>query len=233
MSVQAKQINKLLQGWVGVLGLSSAGGTSDTITTALTTALNTAGNGGVSVPLQVGSNAQMGVNTSAGFNTTPIYQGGSKDVYLDAAGQEVYGKLTNSGSTWTLSYFSIVGTTETAFAMPASAAIDFEIPYVFTFDALPMTAITSLVNRHMAPDPSANGQRFQPDALTVTAANTLSALSRAYAGPYAALIVNGVTYTNFGASPPFTVSGMAVTWNAANAGFALATTDEVKAIYGY
>lgn len=84
MSVQAKQINKLLQAWTGISGLSTAGGTSDTITTALTTALNTAGNGGVSVPLQVGSNAQMGVNTSTGFNTTPIYQSGPKDVYFTA-----------------------------------------------------------------------------------------------------------------------------------------------------
>jgi hypothetical protein len=233
MSVKAKQIEKFLQGWVGIAGLATAGGTSDTITTVLTTALNTAGNGGVSVPLQVGSNAQMGVNTSTGFNTTPIYQGGSKDFYLDANGQEVYGKITVSGSTWTLSYFSIVGTTETAFTMPASAQVDFEVPYVFSFDALPMTAITSLVNRHIAPDPSANGQRFQPDVLTVTAANVVSALSRAYAGPYAMLIVNGVVYTNFGPAAPFSVSGTAVTWSAANAGFPLATSDEVKAIYGY
>lgn len=233
MGVKAKQIDKLLQGWIGISGLSTAGGTSDTITTVLTTALNTAGNGGVSVPLQVGSNAQMGVNTATGFNTTPVYQGGSKDLYLDANGQEVYGKITVSGSTWTLSYFSIIGSTETTFTMPAAASVDFEVPYVFTFDTLPFTAITSLVNRHIAPDPSAFGQRFQPDVLTVTATNTVSALSRAYAGPYAMLLVNGVVYTNFGPTPPFSVSGTAVTWSAANAGFPLATSDEVKAIYGY
>lgn len=233
MPISAKQVAKFLQAWVGLSGFSTAGGSSDTITTALTTALSTAGNGSVSVPLQVGSSAQMGVNTAAGFNTTPIFVAGTKDAYLDANGQEVYGKITSAGSVWTLSYFSLVAGTETAFTMPASASIEFEVPYVFSFDLLPFTAITALVNRHVAPDPSGTGQRFQADALTVTAANALSALSRTYAGPYAMLCVNGIAYLNVGANPPFAVSGTAVTWSAANAGFALATTDEVRAIYGY
>lgn len=233
MPVQPKQIQKNLQAWVGIASFATAGGTSDTITTTLTTALSTAGNGGVSVPLQVGSAAQMGVNTAAGFNVTPVYVAGTKDVLLDASGQEVYGKITNSGSAWTLSYFSIVSGTETAYTIAASTSIDFEVPYVFTFELLPLTAITAAMQRHVAPDPSANAGRTQADALTVTATNTVSALSRAYAGPWAMLLVNGVTYTNFGPTPPFSISGTAVTWSAANAGFALATTDEVKAIYGY
>lgn len=233
MPVQPKQIQKNLQAWVGIAGFTAAGGSSDTITTVLTTALTTAGNGGASVPLQVGSATQMGVNTAAGFNVTPVYAAGTKDVLLDSAGQEVYGKITNAGSAWTLSYFSVVSGTETAFTMPASTAIDFEVPYVFSFDLLPLTAITAALQRHVAPDPSANAGRTQADALTVTATNTLSALSRTYAGPWAMLLVNGVTYANFGPTPPFSVSGTAVTWSAANAGFALATTDEVKVIYGY
>ncbi len=233
MPVQPKQIQKNLQAWVGIAGFTATGGPSDTITAALTTALGTAGNGGVSVPLQVGSASQMGVNTAIGFNITPVYVAGTKDVPLDANGQEVYGKITNSGSAWTLSYFSVVAGTETAYTMAASSAVDFEVPYVFTFDLLPLTAITAATQRHVAPDPAATSGRTQGDALTVTAANTVSALSRTYAGPWAILIVNGVTYTNFGPTPPFSITGTAVTWSAANAGFALATTDEVKVIYGY
>lgn len=233
MPVQPKQIQKNLQAWVGIAGFSATGGTSDTITTALTTALSTAGNGGVSVPLQVGSATQMGVNTSAGFNVTPVYVAGTKDVLLDANGQEVYGKIANSGSAWTLGYFSSVSGTETAYTVAASTLVDFEVPYVFTFDLLPLTAITAATQRHVAPDPAATSGRTQADALTVTATNTVSALTRTYAGPWAMLLVNGVIYTNFGPTPPFSVSGTAVTWSASNAGFALATTDDVKAIYGY
>ncbi len=233
MGIAAKQITKFLQAWVGIAGFSTAGGTSDTITTVLTSALNTAGSGGVSVPLQVGSATQMGVSTTAPFNVTAVFVAGTKDVLLDGNGQEVYAKITNAGSAWTLSYFSVVGTAETAYAMAASTAIDFEVPYIFSLDALPVTAITGATQRHISPDPAAFAGRTQPDALTVTAANTLSALSKTYAGPWAILIVNGVQYTNFGSTPPFSVSGTAVTWSAANAGFPLATTDEVKAIYGY
>lgn len=233
MLTPAKQIEKKLQAWVGIAGFATAGGTSDTITSALTTALNTAGNGGVSVPLQVGSASTEGVNTAAGFNLTDVFNGATGQRLTDTNGNDVYAKITNSGSTWTLSYFSAPGGTEAAYTMAASTSINFEVPYIFSFDHLPFTAIAALVDRHIAPDLATFGFRLFAEALTVTAANTLSAITNAATGTVQQLIVNGIVYTSLGSAPPFTVSGKAVTWSASNAGFSLATTDDVKAVYSY
>ena len=122
---------------------------------------------------------------------------------------------------------------ETAYTMAAGTSINFEAPYVFTFDHLPYTAIAAMIERHIAPDLATFGYRETSEALTVTAANTLSNLAYAPTGAKTQLIVNGIVYMPNGASPPFTVSGKAITWSAANAGFPLATTDEVKAAYAY
>lgn len=233
MLIQAKQIAKPMLAWVGIAGFTTTGGTSDTITSALTTALNTAGNGGASVPLQVGSASQEGVYTVTGFNVTDVFSGTTGQRLTDSNGNDVYAKISNSGSSWTLSYFSAPGGTETAYTMPASTLINFEVPYVFSFNDLPLTAITAMISRHIAPDLATFGFRLFSEALTVTAANTVSALTNAATAVVQQLIVNGVVYTSLGSSPPFTVSGKAITWSAANAGFGLATTDDIKAVYSY
>lgn len=232
MTIPAKQINYFLEARVGVSGFSSAGGASDTITSALTTALSTASRAGGSVPLQVGSANLEGVDTATGFNLTPIYIASGVRL-TDTNGNDVYGKITNSGSTWTLSYFSAPSGAEAAYTMAASTSIAFEVPYIFSFADLPLTAITAVTDRHIAPDPANQGMRLQTDALTVTATNTVSALSRTQNGGVFFLYVNGVAYRNVGGSPPVSVSGTVVTWNATNAQFALATTDEVTAFYSY
>jgi hypothetical protein len=233
MAIQPKQIAKLLQAWVGIAGFTAAGGTSDTITSVLTTALGTAGNGGVSVPLQVGSGSQEGVNTSTGFNQTQVFLASNGDRLVDGAGNDVYAKITNSGSVWTLSYFSAPNGTETPYTMVASTVINFEVPYVFTFDHLPYTAIAAMIERHIAPDLATFGYRQTMETLTVTATNTLANAAYAPNGTTALLLVNGVAYTATGAAPPFSYSGKTLTWSAANAGFSLATTDDVKFVYSY
>jgi hypothetical protein len=239
MGVPAKQITRFFQAPIGISGFSTAGGSSDTITSAITAALNTAADSGSSVPLQVGNGAPgsqvEGVQTAAGLNLTPIYNSGTKIKYLDGSGAEVYGKVTNLGSTWTLSYFSLSGGTENAFTMPASASIAFELPYVFTFDHLPYTAMMAVLERHVAPSSAtgAAGTRLFAEAVAVTSANTLAGLTNAADGKIARLNVNGLIYTNLGSAPSFTVSGKTITWSAANAGFALATSDVVSAEYSY
>lgn len=232
MTIDVKQISYFLETRVGISGFSSAGGTSDTITSALTTALSTASRSGGSVPLQVGGLTQQGVDTAAGFNLTPIYTAAGVRL-TDASGNDVYAKITNSGSTWTLSYFSAPNGTEATYTMAASTSIGFEVPYIFSLANFPLQGITSMTDRRIAPDPASGGMRLQMDALTVTAVNTVSALSRAQNGGVFLLYVNGVAYRSIGGSPPVSVSGTAVTWSASNAGFALATSDEVTAFYSY
>lgn len=75
------------------------------------------------------------------------------------------------------------------------------------------------------------GLSIAQQSLAVTALNTLAALSSTPAGAYITLVINGMTYTPTGSSPPFSVSSTTVTWSAANAGFSLLTSDIVIAIY--
>ncbi len=229
----AKQISKPMAATVAVAGFTTAGGTSDTITAALTTVLSTAGNLGVSVPLAVGSATAEGVDTASGFNLAKIYASATGKNYQDGNGNDVYGKVTNAGSAWTLSYFSAPNGVEAAFAIPASASIAFDVPYIFSLSDLPMRAITGTAERHVAPDLAAYGFRAQADVMTVTSANTLSAMSQTFVGPYSQLIVNNQTFTPYGTSPDYTVTGTTVTWSASNVGFALAPGDKVIHFYAY
>lgn len=232
MQTQPKQIQKYLQALIGITGFAAAGGTSDNVSTVIGTALNTAGDGGVSVPNQVGSRTTEGVNTASGMNFCPVYTAAGVRMQ-DGNGNDVYGKLTFSGSTYTLGYFSVASGSETAFTMAAATTLGFEFPYVFTFEHFPYFGATTTTERHIAPDAVAYAFRATEESLTVTAVNTLSALTKNYVAPFILIIVNGVTYTNAGSSPPFTVSGATIAWSAANAGFALATTDDVKVVYSY
>lgn len=69
------------------------------------------------------------------------------------------------------------------------------------------------------------------DQLTVTGTNVVSALSQTYGGGGAVMLINGAVYSDRTASPPFSISGTTVTWNATNAGFSLSPGDKVVAIY--
>ena len=69
------------------------------------------------------------------------------------------------------------------------------------------------------------------EELTVTALNTLSALSYVQTGPLAMLIVRGSCNLATASSPKFAISGTTVTWNAANAGYSLNPGDDVSIVY--
>ena len=232
MAPRIEQIFYILNGRIGVSGFTTAGGTSDTVTTALTSALSTASRSGGSVPLQVGNSAQEGVETATGKNLTPIYTSAGTR-YQDANGNDVYGKMGNSGSTWTLGYFSAPGGTEAVFTMPASASIGFEFDYCFNLADLPRSAISATTDRRIAPDPAQTGTRLFQEVLTVTSTNTLSALTNAQSGSIAFLIVNDLYYRAAGTTPPCTFAGKTVTWSQANALFSLIPGDDVAAVYSY
>jgi hypothetical protein len=90
--------------------------------------------------------------------------------------------------------------------------------------ASPSTCETSILSSQI-PD------FIQTDLLTIVTVNVVPALSQATNGRLILMVVNGQVLTNKGASPPFTASGTAVTWSAANAGFSLESSDDVIAIY--
>ena len=80
---------------------------------------------------------------------------------------------------------------------------------------------------------SGAGLNFQDDILTVSATDTLAPLSQTASGPFAELIVNGVTYNCLGGSPPCAMSGTAVTWSFTNSGFHVSPGDLVHAVYTF
>ena len=91
---KAKQISKLLAAQIRVAGFA-ASGSSNVVTTPITSALSTAGDGGISVPLQVSASSGLGVVTAAPNNRIEIYDATSK-AKISSAGFEVYGRLTEA-----------------------------------------------------------------------------------------------------------------------------------------
>jgi hypothetical protein len=234
--LSSKQIIKLADGFIRVLNLSASGG-SNVVTTLITTALSTAGDNGVAVPLQVASNTAMGVVTNV---TIPIFSNLTKRAIIDtavadASSNEVYGKLTESGGVYTVSYFSLINGTETAYSFPSATAIDFLIPYRFDFERLPKNfAISYPIGDVNLPSVGSSPQAsWFRESLNVTATNTISLLTKTpVSNTDVFLYVNGLEMPPYGgASADFSVTLKTITWNANNAGYNLATTDKVTVAY--
>lgn len=230
--VKAKQIEKNLSAYVRV-GAFSATGTDDVVTTPITTALNTAGDGGVSVPLQPSTAVgTIGVITTSPNNRVEIYNATTKEKINDASGDEVYGRLTHSGGVYTLSYFTLPSSgTETAYNFASSTSIDFEFSYRFDFGRYPTDGAIAVRARNVSDDPAAGGGRTVVEQLTVTGQNAIANLTfTPTTTANVLLIVNRAVYETLGTAA-FSVSGRTITWSAANAGFNIETTDRVIASY--
>ncbi|TFI51023.1 hypothetical protein BLD44_028520 [Mastigocladus laminosus UU774] len=229
MTIQAKQIERQFYGFVEISNFT-ANGTSDVITTPLTTALTTAGDSGVAVPLQVASSSQIGVVTGA---STYVYNRASQEPVLDASGNKVYARVTEASGVYTLSYYSLVSGTETAYSFASDTVIDFGIVYSFDFYRVPKNFAVAYpvgdINIYK-PSGGGTGQRVFSEPLTVTALNTVSNLTYTpVASNLVVLYINGVQENSYGSA--FTVSGKSVTINPTNLKYNVATTDVVVAVY--
>lgn len=225
--IQSKQVSKVLAGHIKVSGFSASGGSND-ITTALGTAVASAGNGGVAVPLQVsGNEVTVGVVTT-GNNRAEIDDGNLDD----GNGNEVYGRLTESGGVYTLTYYSLVADTETAYTFGASTSIDFEFGYRFDFSRLPADFAITTAYRIVDPGgKTGGGASLHTELLTVTAADTVSNLAKTPdSTANVILLINGLAYSTLG-NADFAVAGKAITWNSGNAGFSIEVNDKVIAQY--
>lgn len=230
-TIPAKQIIKVLSTYVRVGGFSANGGSND-VTSAITTALSTAGDGGVSVPLQPSASNGLGVITTGANNRVEIYAATSKDKFLATNGEEVYGRLTEAGGVYTLTYYTLANTgVETAYTFAASTPIDFEFGYRFDFYRYPSDGAIGLKARNISDDPSAGGGSPYREKLAVTAQNTIADLAKTpLSSSLIELLVNGISYDSFSVAA-FTLTGKALTWSATNAGFNIETTDRVIASY--
>lgn len=234
MQISSKQISKFMLAAIGIAGFTTAAALSDNVTAALTTAVTTAGsgdNGGsTAVPLQAGSVTTEGfaVVTS---NYVPIFLNGpQKTRALDAAGNEIYGKLTLAGAVYTLSYFSAPGGVEGAYTWAIATVVDMELPYWFTFGDLPHDAIINVRERHVNDVLSSTGTPFL-ETLLVTALNTVAATTKVpKTSQPIQWFVNGQTFKS---GEGFTLAGSATTVVPATLGFNVATTDTVDISYYY
>jgi hypothetical protein len=228
------QLDILQYARIGAINFSATGASS-VVTTPITTVLSTAGDGGVSVPLQVFTTTAVGLVTTGADNLVLVAATASKKPIADAAGNEVYGRLTEATGVYTLTYYTLVAGVETAYTFASATNIDFYFVYQFDSDRMPRNAGVSISARMVQNDPAgvaASGfSKFEK--LTVTALNTLSALTIAPSSTTAIkLEVNGKTENPFGgANAAFSVSGTAVTWSATNAKYSLKTTFDVVAFY--
>ena len=178
MLLQSKQIKKVLAGRVRANNFTTSVSNSDTTTTALTTALSTAGFGGGTVPLTPSGNENVsGVITTSMNNTVLIFDGTTKEVISDGNGNEVYGRLTESGGVYTLSYYSLVGGVETNYDFTIATSIDFEFSYRFEFKDLPTDSLISTKTRNIDDDPKGGRSIYTTETLNITALNTVSSLS--------------------------------------------------------
>lgn len=223
--------------WTGALNFSAAGSSSN-VTAAITTVLSTAGRGGTSVPLQVANTIEsVGVVTTASDNRVEIWRT-SDGAKIASAGNEVYGRITEAGGVYTLSYFTSVGGTETAHTFASATGIDFYFSYRFDLARIPTNFATRLVARNVSQDPGGGGgssAQWFLEKRNVTALNTVDALTKT---PTSAtnvfLIVNGKTENAFGgAAAAFSVNlgTKAITWSAPNSQYTLQTGMDVIAFY--
>jgi hypothetical protein len=229
-----KQIKDLyLSAAVQVMGLSVSGNSAN-ISAAIGTALSTAGDGGTSVPAQaLGGSNKVGVIVATPHNRCEIADNTTGEKFASATDGEVYGRLTAAGAVYTLSFYTIEAGVETAYSFAAATSIKIEFNYRFHVAKLPADALIATRSRNIADDPAVtgDGQKYT-EALTVTALNVVSDLAKTPTDPDdVTLTVEGLVYKPVGSSPDFSIVDKTITWNAANAGFDLETTDEVIADY--
>ena len=231
--IKSKQIERIIATYVRVNGYSQIIGGAGIVTASITTALNTAGNGGTGVPVQDSPNVNTeGVIVSGTTNRVEIYDGDTKQKLSNPAGNEIYARITSPGGVYTLTYYTIENGVETPYLFTTITSLDFEFGYRFTFATLPADAILFIQARNVDDDPGgAATERVYYELKTVTAVNTVNNLSKPpVSNTDVILVVNGKSEDGM-AGGAFSVAGQAITWNATNAGYSLATTDRVVAIY--
>lgn len=71
-----------------------------------------------------GSPSVLGVVTDAPYNKVTLLDATNADQLKDADGNIIYGRVTFAASVWTISYYVLLGTTETAYTFTVSASVN-------------------------------------------------------------------------------------------------------------
>ena len=229
------QLGSFKGGFLALSGFSTAGGASDTVSTPLATLAATATRSGGSLPTQAanlnpGSEA-TGFVTGAPLNKVEIRTASGLHIQ-DTNGFDVYGRLTVVGSTWTMTYYSLAGGTETAFTgMAASTMLTFLLPAFFKLNDYPYSADYVVADISLDSDVSQIGKRPTSQALSIVTTNAVPNLSQTPVGELT-LRVNGIGHSTLDVASAVSYSGTSVTWVPANA-YTLPVGANVIAYYNY
>ncbi len=204
------------------------------VTSAITTALNTAGRNNTSVPLQVASGIDVeGVALSTSIGIIRAFNEDSAEPPQDGSANEIYGRLTESGGAYTVTWYVSDGSGGDSAANIPAGDYRMVFGYNFSIEQLPNDAFFAGRKFNVGDDPTvagATGLTAVVEVINVTALNTLAALSQTPAATVpVTLNVNGVTHTELDSG--ITQTGTALTWNATTMTYDLETTDRVIAHY--
>lgn len=126
--------------YIGIDGALSSGTNSSLIITTEVLAASPSGVAG-------GDNTVVGIVTATPNNKVQIRNSTTKQpIESSDGGPDVYGRLTESGGVYTLSYFYDNAGVETAFTMPADVGIDILFPESVNFADLPFNSIVNGVS---------------------------------------------------------------------------------------
>jgi len=224
--IKSKQIDRFDDAFIAVTGLTVSSADSDIVTADLTTAATTAARDNGTVPVQAATLVAEGFVTSGEWNKVVI-QGADGGGMESADGTEVYGRLTEAGGVFTLSYFYLdAAGTETPFTM-AAQDVSAYFPYRFKFANLPRSALLGL--KFSDVNSIGASQMLAEVLITPTATNTLPDLPVTPTG----IVTYAVNGQGIDELPGGGVSrvGNVLTWSAVNAGYDVETTDRVTAKY--
>ena len=233
--IKGKQLDQLVgQAHWNTTGIAIPSANSVTVTTAFA--------GKVSG----GSNSAAGVFTTNPNNKVFLRESDTGKAVVSGSGmtaKSVFGRLTESAGTWTLSFFTLIAGIETAYDFSADydggahplAGDNFDFRWcesVQIKDSAP-TAIVYAGEGIDEFDPSSptNHQHIVETIAVTSNGQTGFALSQTPKDATdVVMTVNGVRY-EYGAGKDYTIAGSTVTW--LDVDFTMATTDEVIFTYEY
>jgi hypothetical protein len=231
--IPLKQIDGFINAYILLSGINVTGSSSN-VTSALSTACNTAGKGGTSVPFVQFSSYDNGQGISTDGTRLLIYDSADKSEFKDSSGNFVYGKLTFASNVFTLSFYSLVAGAETAYSFSSATSIGFNIVYVFSLATFPPDALTKVGVVELDSSTLRETKSIR-EVITVATTNTITQ-KLSYTPLYGVEFrVNSVPYYTVDTAPLFSVGGTGnkdITITASN-GFDVTTTDKVTAHYEY
>jgi hypothetical protein len=237
--IQAKQVHRLLQSCISVSveGVSAA----TSVTADLVAAVTGAGWRDTNVPNQAYGAPTYPLTAASdldeevpgwrvdGDNRVELWIAGTEEKLVSSTGEEVYGRLTDA-ATGNVDLFTLIGSTETAYELEDDVDLVLDLPYVFSFDTLPLTALGGGVSK-ISQDPSGNTYVVAELTLASAVTQTFDPLTIKRQGTDATVNVNGQVHEFITEAFTFGVDDITVTWDAAVAGFAIDAADTVTIRY--